>query len=170
MAIRNTRVRKRLFVDSKVQGALLRRLLANWAAALSLGILGIMLMQLAQHGISEPVGFYLNEVWNEYYLVFVLMILSLPAIAFDSIKLSHRFTGPQYAVRMALKKLAKGESIHRITFRKHDFWYEVADDINKVAEQLGQLQETPLGESDSSADLFFDVSDESTVGETQATS
>ena len=77
---------------------------------------------------------------------FILFFIAIaPAIAYDILKLSHRFVGPVYRLHKAIKSLAAGEETPPIRLRKDDFWKDVIADFNVLAEQVTSMrkQETP---------------------------
>jgi hypothetical protein len=59
----------------------------------------------------------------------------------DTVKLSHRFAGPIYALRRALRDIAQGEKPRRLSFRKRDFWHGLADEYNAVLAKFDLLEE-----------------------------
>ena len=68
------------------------------------------------------------------FIVFFIVIA--PAIAYDILKLSHRFVGPVYRLHKAIKSLAAGEETPPVRLRKDDFWKDVIADFNVLAEQV----------------------------------
>jgi hypothetical protein len=65
-----------------------------------------------------------------------------PVFAYDCVRLSHRFAGPIYSLRTALRKLADGQCIPEVSFREDDFWKDVARDVNRIAARLDQKRLT----------------------------
>lgn len=136
-----TRQRKKLFIDPVVQGALLRRLMLHWLY-LMLGLFTALLIgQVLSTGMEGTLGTHLAMMWQKYGLLLIAVSCLFPAFAYDSVKLSNRFAGPIYSLRQALKKLGRGEDIPPLSFRKGDFWREIADDVNQVAERLRKKTE-----------------------------
>jgi hypothetical protein len=68
--------------------------------------------------------------------LFIALIVIFPIFAYDSLKLSNRFAGPMVSFRNALKKLSRGEPVKPLSFRKGDFWRELAADFNRVADRM----------------------------------
>lgn len=139
MGFHNSRTRKKLFIDPAVQGALLRRLLLHWVYAMLAGTMTLLLMQVFLNGVDKPLSFHLETLWSNYGMLFVIMTCLFPAFAYDSVRLSHRFAGPVYALRSALRTLAEGGSIQEVTFRRGDYWTELASDLNRLAARNHQL-------------------------------
>ena len=86
-------LRKRIFVDSEVQGALVRRVIAHWAAfaatlAVILGAVQFFANPLAS--FDEHLALFPRR----HGLTFITLVLLLPAFLWDTARLSHRFSGP----------------------------------------------------------------------------
>ena len=131
--------RHRLFVDRRVQGALVLRSLFYWFFCL----LTLMVMMLCWRMVTMPVlesGSQVGALWSEFAPVAVASMLMLPVIILDTVRLSNRFAGPMLRFRRHLRELAEGETIHPLKFRDADYWAEMADDFNKVAARLGALK------------------------------
>lgn len=141
--------RKRLFVDTKVQGSLIRQLIIHWSLACFLIFLYLFTLQAFANGFS--LGFQENvaTLWNQYGLLALVMLVISPVFVYDSIKLSNRFVGPMISFRGALKKLANGETPDDITFRQNDFWKELTGDLNKISSELRELRAAKQKDSES---------------------
>jgi nitrogen fixation/metabolism regulation signal transduction histidine kinase len=55
--------------------------------------------------------------------------------------MSHRFAGPIFSLRRAIRSVVEGETPRKMKFRKHDFWQGLADDYNAMLVKLGALKE-----------------------------
>lgn len=132
--------RKKMFIDPAVQGALLRRLMLHWFSFVFGATWTIVILQVMTHGIQHPLSYHLEQVWKQYGILILVMICFLPAFIYDSVKLSHRFAGPIYKLRGVLKAMADGEDIEPMRFRKSDYWFTIADDVNRIAERLKQAR------------------------------
>jgi hypothetical protein len=131
--------RRQYFVDPKVQGALLLRLLGYW----TLTIVTVTAMLFCWRILTTPVnGFYseMSSVWVHYGAVLVASLLLLPLIMLDCIRTSNRFAGPLYRMRRCMRDLAIGLPVPPIHFREGDFWMEVADEFNAVSAKLQRLE------------------------------
>ena len=133
-----SRQRKKLLIDPVVQGALLRRLMLHWLYVM-LGLFAALLIgQILSSGVEGSLGTHLAMMWQKYGILLLVMLCLFPTFAYDSVKLSNRFAGPIYSMRQALRKLAQGEDIPPLSFRKGDYWTDIASDVNRVAERLRQ--------------------------------
>ncbi|OHB83036.1 MAG: hypothetical protein A2V98_12580 [Planctomycetes bacterium RBG_16_64_12] len=146
------RMRKRLFVDPKVQGALVVRVLLYWIVCL----ITITLMLLCWSVLRTPRMFYthLDDMWFHYGPAMVASFLLLPMVVVDIIRLSNRFAGPLLRLRRSMRALARGEHVKPIHFREGDFWQEFADEFNAL---LARVQgETHLTEPPCERDEWED--------------
>jgi hypothetical protein len=123
-------VRRQLFVDPKVQGALVLRVLLYWVVCL----ITITLMLLCWNVLRTPRMFYtfLDDMWLQYGPALLASFLLLPVVVVDIIRLSNRFAGPLFRLRRCMRALARGEHVEPIRFREGDFWRDFAEEFNAV--------------------------------------
>jgi hypothetical protein len=128
------RVRKRLFVDPKVQGALVLRVLLYWVVC----VITITLMLLCWNVLRTPRMFYtfLDDMWYRYAPAILASFVLLPMVMVDIIRLSNRFAGPLYRLRRSMRAFARGEHVEPIRFREGDFWREFAEEFNAVVARV----------------------------------
>jgi hypothetical protein len=62
----------------------------------------------------------------------LVVIFLLPVFIVDTIKISHRFAGPIFNLRRAMRNVGNGESPRPIKFRQNDFWQGLADEYNAL--------------------------------------
>jgi hypothetical protein len=139
--------RKKTFVDPKVQGALVRRLVFHWLAFFIVaGIVAFCLQVLTDPftTISEHV----QNTWKTHGPFLLVLFFMLPVFIIDTIKLSHRFAGPIYRLRQTIRSLARGGAYQPMKFRDLDFWQGLADDFNQMVERLSGSKSLPA-ETDS---------------------
>jgi hypothetical protein len=149
----NKALRKKLFVDVKVQGALIARVIVYWVLCL----FTIALMLLCWDIVTGPARvFYLHfdDMWFFYGPAAVASLLLLPLVIVDVIRVSNRFVGPLLRLRRSMRALARGNDVEPIEFRNNDFWHDFADEFNAVRARIIQLSaeveakkenEEPLG-------------------------
>lgn len=75
----------------------------------------------------------LNKV-NTLLLIFLPLVFLLMLIF--SVYISHKIAGPVYRLEKELIEIAKGDYSRRIKFRSHDELQEIADNINKLLDNL----------------------------------
>jgi len=140
-----TRQRKKLFVDPAVQGAIVQRLMLHWVSVMAALFICLFIGQILSSNVEGSLNIHLAAMWQKYGVLLLVMLCLFPAFAYDSVKLSNRFAGPIYSLRQTLRKLAQGEDVPHLSFRKGDFWTEIAGDVNRVAQRLresGDSRET----------------------------
>jgi hypothetical protein len=133
-----------------VQLGLLRRLGLYAVYCLITATLLVFFWRLLTEGEGRPYQQLLAAVADVTPLLLALLAI-LPFVAYDLLKLTNRFAGPVYRVRVTLERLARGETIRPVKFRDGDFWCDLAPQLNVLAARLGQLQETgttPTDEAD----------------------
>ncbi|MGA2797372.1 MAG: hypothetical protein ABSE63_07340 [Thermoguttaceae bacterium] len=153
MYIDKKALRKHLFVDPKVQGVLIARVVIYWVACL----ITIALMLLCWDIIAGPTRMlylHFDNMWFFYGPAAIASLLVLPLIIVDIIRVSNRFVGPLIRLRRSMRALARGEYVEPIEFRGKDFWYDFADEFNAIRARILQLSaenepeiedEEPLG-------------------------
>ena len=132
--------RKKILIDPAVQGAVLRRILVHWLYFVLVGFLAIVILQVITHGIDRPLTEHLTHAWQRFGVLGVVILCFLPAFIYDSVKLSHRFTGPIYRLRLTLREIADGRHAKDIYFREDDYWQEIARDVNRISARLRDLE------------------------------
>ena len=128
-------LRKQLFVDSKVQGALVARVILYWIVC----PIAITLMLLCWRIITGPARTFhthLEEMWFFYGPALIASFFLLPLVIADAVRLSNRFTGPMVRLRRSMRELARGEHVEQIAFRDDDFWREFAEEFNALATRV----------------------------------
>jgi hypothetical protein len=133
--------RKRLFVDPKVQGTLMVRVVLYWCLCVATSTL----ILLAWYIVNAPDGsffsfFRFDLLWSQYSAVMVVAAMLLPIMLVDLLQLSNRFVGPLFRMRRSLRALAAGEYVAPIQFRKNDFGLELAGEFNAVAAYVEGLK------------------------------
>ena len=125
------RLRKHLFVDPKVQGALVARVLLYWAVCL----ISMTLLLLCWQILTGPARLFyrqFGELWFYYEPALIASCLMLPLVIIDVVRFSNRFVGPLLRLRRSMRELARGEYVEPLAFRGTDFWQEIADEFNAV--------------------------------------
>ncbi len=132
-------LRKRLFVDPKVQGALVIRVVCYWMICL----VTITLMLLCWRIVTGPARLFythLDDMWFHYGAALVASFVLLPLVIVDIVRLSNRFAGPMLRLRRTMQQVARGEYVEPISFRDGDFWQEFAAEFNAVVARINRLQ------------------------------
>ena len=127
--------RTKNFIDANVQGSLARRIIFHWLLFLFVASLAAFILQVLSNPF-RPLRDHANDIWWTHGPFFLVLVFLLPIFIVDSIKLSHRFAGPIYSLRRAIRDIAQGKPARRLKFRRHDFWHDVAEDYNAMLQRL----------------------------------
>lgn len=126
------------FVDQSVQGSLMLRFVGYWVLCLAImfGLLAacpIILAVCFPFGQRPSVPQIVADTWGMFWPAMAASLLILPAVLWDLMRMSNRFVGPVYRLRRSMRALADGENVDPVKFRAGDFWFEFAEDFNRVA-------------------------------------
>ena len=128
------RKRKQKYVDTNVQGALLRRILFHWVAFFFVTALTVILMKSL---IGDMNLTFMENVKNsvgEFSLIGVILLCLFPVFMLDTVRFSNRFVGPIGRLRRHLQELGTERSTQKCAFRDNDFWSEMAGEFNRVVD------------------------------------
>lgn len=129
--------RKQNYIDSSVQGALLRRIVLHWVLYFIVAGLAIVSLQAMLSGPSgEPLMKRVLHEINNFTLVGLILVCIFPAFLLDTVRFSNRFVGPVGRLRRYLRQLGQDGDTDRLSFRGNDFWAEMAEEFNVVAERF----------------------------------
>jgi hypothetical protein len=129
--------RKRLWIDAHVQGSLIRRVVIYWLACVGTVELLTLSWQIIT-GPEQPTYFdyFLEYDWRSACVRLMISAAVLAPIILDMLRLSNRFAGPVYRMQRALRQIADGAPITRVTLRKNDYWHGFADELNAALDRL----------------------------------
>ena len=145
--------RRRILIDSGVQGALVRRT-GLYAAATGMYLLVIFILSDALSHPREPISESLLRCLDEAVFWAPGLILLAPLFAYDLIHISNRFVGPMFRLRRELRKLSNGETVSPMYSRQGDFWADASESFNRLREELVELRA-----SDSASPEVSDLDD-----------
>ena len=132
-------IRRILFVDPAVQGALIKRVVIYWLVC----VITISLFILCSWILIGRAGIFythLDDLWFYYAPAVVASLLLLPLLVTDIIRLSNRFVGPLVRLRRGMRAIACGEEAPEIKFRDNDFWKDFAEEYNAVVRRVHELE------------------------------
>jgi hypothetical protein len=142
-------LRKRIFVDSAVQGALIRNVLTHWLIFVFTLAVILGAVQFFQNPVVSA-DELLTTFPRRNGLTFVILLLMLPTFLWDTVRLSNRFAGPVLRLRRMMQSLAAGEDPGELRFREGDFWSELGEHFNGIrarvlnSDRTGELSATEL--------------------------
>ena len=123
--------RKHLFVDSNVQGAIIKRVLFYWCACLMFVTLPIILTMT----LSDPSVYWFEHipaVGARFWPIYLVMLILLPFLIRDALAMSNRFCGPVSRMMHGLKEFNENGEFETIRFRDSDFWQPMANALNNA--------------------------------------
>ena len=127
--------RRQHYVDSHVQGSLLRRILFHWALFFVIACLAVVVMQALMGDPNLPMIERVQHEAGEFVFLGIILLSLFPAFMLDTIRFSNRFVGPMARLRRVLRELGnEQEDVEVVKFRDSDFWADVADEFNKVSD------------------------------------
>jgi hypothetical protein len=128
-------LRRQVFVDPRVQGGLVWRLILYWMICLAT-IIVILLCWRMITGPARMFYTHFDDMWFHYGPAFVVSLCLLPLVIVDVVRYSNRFAGPMVRLRRAMRDLARGEHVEPLHFRHGDFWHDFAEEFNAVAARV----------------------------------
>lgn len=137
-----TYARKRLFVDAEVQGRFALRAVAYWLGCMTI-VMGMAMLGRLLMNPTEPFFTSSESLWACLGPLVLATVLVLPVMIYDILVITNRLVGPILRLRGAMRRLANGESVEPIRFRKGDFWQEFADEFNAVAALVQTARQAP---------------------------
>ena len=139
MATLATFRRKRLYIDPKIQGALLIRTAVYWLLCL-LTASSVLACWMTITGPARPLRSPFHDFWNEFGPSFIFAMLMLPIALFDLLRLSNKVAGPMYRIRNEMHKLAMAEPVRPIELRSGDFGGDMAEEFNAILRRFNELE------------------------------
>ena len=137
--------RRIFFIDSKVQGALMVRVVVYWVYCLFTISLMLVWWDLFA-GPPRRFMTVLTEVYQRFAPAAAASMLIVPLVIMDVLRLSNRFAGPAWRLKTSLRDLGDGKEVKPIHFRDNDFWREMAEDFNRVAQRVTHADPANLPE------------------------
>ena len=126
--------RKKKLVHVEIQGALVKRLLLQWAIFVAATCLATMFIRF----LMDPLQSRADTIYELKVTMMSFLTVSLcliPVFLRDSLALSNRFVGPIVRVQQHIKQVGCGK-LTKLQFRDGDFWRTLADDFNNMVDHL----------------------------------
>ena len=128
-------LRKKLYVNREVQGALILRSVLHWYFYMVAILLTVSIITVIQD--PSKLGFgILYDSFMYFAPAIIASIVLLPVFVYDIMKTSNRVAGPIVRLRNEMEKLANGETVKKLRFRDGDHWTQLAQDFNVLAAQV----------------------------------
>jgi hypothetical protein len=155
--------RKTKLIDKSVQGQLVIRVFAYWTMCMwgmfcLLAGVPIVLSWFVSSAGAPTASQLILQTGRMFWPALFASSLMLPLLLLDVVRVSHRFAGPMYRLRNALRDVADGKQVAPIKFREGDFWCDMADEFNRVAARIRDLE--PARTQEHRADISTVTSDQ----------
>lgn len=141
-------LRSKIYIDRTVQGAIAKRVILHWFLFFILTCLSLFTLEYFLGDMQLSMAEHAGVVVGKYSFFFVLMFAIMPTFIYDTVKLSHRFAGPIMRLKESLKDLAEGKEVAQLKFRENDFWRELSEDFNRVADRVQPVAEPVATEAE----------------------
>lgn len=123
--------RRQMFVDARLQGALLLQVALYWLyCLLSVAFVALIWIVFIKRPLSSTDLF--QELWNSCGPALLGSVLLLPLVLLDCLRISNRFAGPMLRLRREMKAFGEGKVACSVLLRDGDFWWDFAEDWNRV--------------------------------------
>ena len=132
--------RQRVWIDRHVQGVLVGRVVLYWACGLVYLALGSACFQFWRFP-DWTMGQHAQELLSQFGPWIPSLVLVMPLVIFDVLRLSHLFTGPIYRLRRHLQLLSSDANCGPLKFRTDDYWQDLVQPINQLQSEILQLRE-----------------------------
>jgi hypothetical protein len=132
-------LRQKVWIDRNVQGVLVGRIILYWSGLLlyfGISIACFQWMQYPEWTTAEHAHALFEQVWP----CLPTFVLLLPLVIFDIVRLSNRFAGPIYRLRMHLARLNASSHTYPLNFRDDDYWQQLAEPINQLQRTILSLE------------------------------
>jgi hypothetical protein len=132
-------LRQQVWVDKRVQGVLVGRIVLYWTVAVSYVGLGTACFQYYQH----PELTLTEHAWMLFSLFWAWipsLVLFLPLVVFDIVRLSNQFVGPIYRLRTHLFELNENPECRPLKFREDDYWEDLVEPVRQLQDEILRLR------------------------------
>ncbi len=118
------------YVDPEVQRPMLLQCAKHSFLFLLTAFVLTFMIQVNSGPGDVDLLWHLQDFWNQYGLICVILFCLLPLYLLDMVRTTNRFAGPVSRLRRALRSVSSGEEVRPLTFRRSDFWQEMSNEFN----------------------------------------
>jgi hypothetical protein len=104
----------------------------------------MLLPILIGRAIADPQHLFfenLGPFFRKYGMFFTCILLMLPLMVYDILKLTNRFAGPAFRLRREMRKLAEGQKVYPLKFRDGDYWTDITPAFNAIVQRMETLEQ-----------------------------
>ncbi|WP_233215535.1 hypothetical protein [Rhodopirellula bahusiensis] len=129
-------------VDRTVQYGVVRKIAFHWIVLFVCNSIALLLWLrlFEQPDLSWQQS--LEDCVRRFLPFFLISLALIPAFVLDTLKLTNRFAGPIMRLRTEILNAAEGRPVTPLKFRTNDFWKDVADSFNSMAQRTGLLTDS----------------------------
>jgi len=150
--------RQKRLAKSQVQRAMIAHMALHWTLFLGCTLLLLVGWQVMFGEPAGTMGEHVERTWYRHGPAFIVLLVLMPVVVLDTLKLGCRIAGPMIRLGNALRQLAEGQRVENVRLRKGDFWHEIADDFNTLLDRLGHRAPGAARLDDEAADREDDDS------------
>lgn len=133
--------RRILFVDARVQGALMLRIAVYWVCCVVTATVVILAWSIFRTAPGNSSPHQIDDLWQLFSPGMIATLAVLPLAVYDLVRLSNRFVGPIIRLRSAMKRVGNGEDIEPLRFRRGDFWDDLTEAFNATLDRVKRAEE-----------------------------
>jgi methyl-accepting chemotaxis protein len=126
--------RKKIWIDP-FQTKLTNRIAAYLAVFSVVFVNLLFVWKLIAEGPVDPWRQFVETIYGNLPAFLVLLLL-VPIVAWDTVRMSHRLVGPLVRFRRTIQDIADGELVRPIKLREEDYLTEMRDEFNRMLESL----------------------------------
>jgi hypothetical protein len=132
-------LRQKVWIDGNVQGVLIGRIVLYWAVGMLYVALGSICSQYYEHP-EWGVGRHLSSLFEQFWPWIPSLVLLMPLVIHDIIRMSNLFTGPIYRLRVHLAELLVNPECLPLKFREDDYWHDLVAPMNRIQDDILALR------------------------------
>jgi hypothetical protein len=157
MQRKKLRRRHRQLADARTQWAVAGRFILHMVTFMVVAsFIGLVVQVLGNP--FRPLSTQFSSFWSNHGPYLAVMIVMLPIFVWDTFKLTNRVVGPFCRLRSTIRSIAQDGQPRTVSFRKADYWKELAEDFNGMIERLdGSKTSTQTAEPDEQASELAEV-------------
>ena len=133
----NFHLRKKSTLEPRLFRGLAVRLIAYGMLLLGIQVCLVSMQPLARWA-PKTGDFWQDRILEQTLCTTLSFLLLAPIVFFDARTVLHRLTGPMLRLNRAMRRLADGEAVEVMRFRKHDYWGEAAENLNRLLKRLAE--------------------------------
>ena len=132
-------IRQTYWIDRDVQGILIGRVIVYAAAAALYLLLGNFCISFWQKP-AWTLGQHSSHLFQELWPWLPSMLLLIPLVIHDVVRVSNLFAGPIYRLRQHLTELNRDPNCRPLKFRDDDYWQDLVAPINQLQNEILALR------------------------------